>query len=203
LNVTIRPATKADVARIAEIMHGEPRDEALGLIGDADLARKFGIGLVELDNIPNPAKPTVVALDERRVVGVLQYTRGESFSTTPAHVRLALRVFGPIGVVRRIPRLRARSRVETPVPPDSFFIAEVHVDPKCRGRGIGGALMDWAEAEAKRLGATQMSLSTHTANPARRLYERKGFRVTRTATNPRYEKYTGIRGRVLMEKSIG
>jgi hypothetical protein len=48
-----------------------------------------------------------------------------------------------------------------------------------------------------------MTLTTHTANPARRLYERKGFTVTRTATDPRYERYTGIQGRVLMEKAIG
>jgi ribosomal protein S18 acetylase RimI-like enzyme len=201
--VTIRPATDADVARIAEIMHGEPRREALGLIGDVDLARKFGTGLVLLDHIPNAAKPTVVATRDDDVVGVLQYTCGQSDRTTFAHVRLAFRVFGPLGVVRRIPRLRARSSVEIPIPAGSFCIAEVHVDPQCRGHGIGGALLDWAESEAKRLGATKMTLTTHTENPARRLYERKGFTVTRTVMNTRYEKYTGIPGRLLMEKPIG
>jgi ribosomal protein S18 acetylase RimI-like enzyme len=196
--LTIRPATSDDIARVVEIMHGEPREEALGLLGDADRARKFGTGLVELDS-----KPTVVAIQNHVVVGVLQYTVGASDHITLAHVRLALRVFGPIGFVRRIPRLRARASVDIPIPANSFYIAEVHVDSECRGHGIGGALLDWAEDEAKRLGATQMSLTTHTANPARRLYERKGFTVTRTATDPRYEKFTGIRGRVLMEKPIG
>jgi ribosomal protein S18 acetylase RimI-like enzyme len=119
-----------------------------------------------------------------------------------AQVRLALAVFGPIGALRRLPRLRARASVDLPIAPDSFYIAELHVDPELRGQGIGGALLDWAEAEASREGATTMSLTTTLENPARHLYERKGFTVTATATSARYERYTGIAGRVRMEKPV-
>jgi ribosomal protein S18 acetylase RimI-like enzyme len=59
------------------------------------------------------------------------------------------------------------------------------------------------DREAARLGATNMSLTTTTANPAQRLYKRAGFTITRTATDPSYKKYTGIDGRGLMEKPIG
>jgi len=47
-----------------------------------------------------------------------------------------------------------------------------------------------------------MSLTTHTSNPARRLYERHGYRVVETRTDPAYERYTGIEGRVLMVKEL-
>jgi ribosomal protein S18 acetylase RimI-like enzyme len=202
--VAMRWATSQDVERIAEVMHGEPSAEAVALIGTVDLARRFGRGLVRLDEIPNPAKPTIVAQDDGLIVGVLQYTRGEAAAVrlSLAQARLALGIFGPVGVLRRLPRLRARARVEIPVPPESFHIAEVHVDTLYRGRGIGAALLDWAGREAARVGATTMTLTTTTANPARRLYERTGYRVIRTATNPRYKKYTGIDGRMLMEKRI-
>ncbi len=183
-------------------MHGEPGREAVSLIGGVDRARRFGRGLVRLDRIPNAAKPTVVAQSHDRVVGVLQYSRGANDRITLAHVRLAVSVFGPIGVLRAVPRLRARASVDVAIPADSFYIAEIHVDPGTRGLGIGGQLLDWAEREAIRLESARMTLTTTTANPARRLYERKGFTVTNTATNPRYEHYTGIAGRVLMEKRI-
>jgi ribosomal protein S18 acetylase RimI-like enzyme len=48
-----------------------------------------------------------------------------------------------------------------------------------------------------------MSLTTHTANPARRLYERHGFWVVETRTDTDYERYTGIEGRFLMVKELG
>ena len=51
--VTIRPAGAMDVVRIAEIIHGEPSPETIGLAGDRRLASAFGQGLVELDHIPN------------------------------------------------------------------------------------------------------------------------------------------------------
>jgi hypothetical protein len=83
-----------DVVRVAEIIHGEPSPETVGLIGDRRLASAFGKGLVELDHIPNSARPTVVAEIDGRVVGVLEYTIGEAMNVTLAHLRLALRVAG-------------------------------------------------------------------------------------------------------------
>jgi hypothetical protein len=82
--VTIGPAGAMDVVRMAEIIHGEPSPETVGLVGDRRLASAFGEGLVELDHIPNSAKPTVVAEVDGRVVGVLQYTIGEGMNVTLA-----------------------------------------------------------------------------------------------------------------------
>ena len=87
-------------------------------------------------------------------------------------------------------------------PAGSYYIAEIDVDPDWRNRGIGGALLDYAEAEARAAGYTVMSLTTTTINPARRLYERHGFRVVETKTDAAYERYTGIQGRHLMVKEL-
>jgi ribosomal protein S18 acetylase RimI-like enzyme len=115
-------------------------------------------------------------------------------------VKLALSVFGPVGLVQRLPRFHGRSKVDLPTPANSFYIAELDVDPLRRGEGIGGELLSWAQHEAQRLGITNMSLHTTTANPARHLYERHGFVVTQTAVDRRYEAYTGIAGQLLMER---
>jgi ribosomal protein S18 acetylase RimI-like enzyme len=47
-----------------------------------------------------------------------------------------------------------------------------------------------------------MALTTTTENPARHLYERHGFRVVETRTDPAYERYTGIEGRHRMVKDL-
>ena len=58
----------------------------------------------------------------------------------------------------------------------SFYIALVVVPAEARGRGLGKALMQQAEAEARLLGCRQMWLDTY-AFQARAFYERLGFGV--------------------------
>jgi GNAT superfamily N-acetyltransferase len=45
-----------------------------------------------------------------------------------------------------------------------------------RGEGIGTLLLAELEAEARRRGIAALGLSVEPANPARRLYERRGYR---------------------------
>jgi len=55
-------------------------------------------------------------------------------------------------------------------------IESVHVAPEWRGRGIGGAMMVFAEAEARRRGAGLMELTSNLVRlDAHRFYERLGF----------------------------
>jgi glycosyltransferase involved in cell wall biosynthesis/ribosomal protein S18 acetylase RimI-like enzyme len=52
----------------------------------------------------------------------------------------------------------------------------VVVDPEFAGKGIGGRLIDFAIAEAARLGSPSVRLSVYASNPlARAMYERRGF----------------------------
>ena len=75
--ITIRPATAIDVDRMAEIVNAEPGDEPIALMGDVELARRYGIGLFKLDPIPNDQRVTVVAQEGDTIVGVLQYEFGD------------------------------------------------------------------------------------------------------------------------------
>jgi ribosomal protein S18 acetylase RimI-like enzyme len=72
-----------------------------------------------------------------------------------------------------------------------------------RGVGIGAALLAEIERRARAAERVALSLSTTTSNPARRLYERAGFRVVETLDDPAYRVLTGIAGRVLMVKRLG
>lgn len=67
---------------------------------------------------------------------------------------------------------------------DHVVVANVAVDPGAAGRGVGRALMDLAESEAKELGFAKLRLSTHVAMPQNvRLYEYLGWRETDRAGN--------------------
>jgi ribosomal protein S18 acetylase RimI-like enzyme len=198
----IRAAVEADVDRIAEIISGEPSREAIGICGDERLARRFGMGFVRLPGSPQGWRPSTVAEIGDRVVGVIQAGHGEDMGISVPIALLAVRTFGPFRLPGVLRRLRTRLRVQTQAPPGAYHIRELHVDPALRNRGIGGALLDWADDQARGRGHSLMSLSTTTANPARRLYERHGFRVAETRKDEGYERVTGIEGRVLMVKEL-
>ena len=63
---------------------------------------------------------------------------------------------------------------------DTAIVALLAVAPPARGRGVGGALLRAAEEEARRNGVRRLVLDVIESNPARRLYERHGFHVTKT-----------------------
>ena len=66
-----------------------------------------------------------------------------------------------------------------------LYIANVAVKPSWRRQGVGTALVRLAQAEALRLGKLGVSLDVRASNlPARRLYEKLGFRPLRL--NPRF-----------------
>ncbi|MDP2675533.1 MAG: GNAT family N-acetyltransferase [Dehalococcoidia bacterium] len=205
--LTFRKATPEDAERVAEIVAGDPGREAIGIARDVDRARAMGIVIARMEGMPagrGGLDHTTLAELHGEAVGIVHASSGTGrFKVTPAVALAAIRIFGPLGAVRLLPRVRARARVDTPSPAGALHIGELDVDPRYRNRGIGGALLSHVEAEAREQGCRLMSLTTHMANPARRLYERHGFRVVETRTDPDYERYTGIEGRVLMVKELG
>ncbi len=201
--LTIRQATPSDTNRIAELFGGDPGDEAIGIAGSREKAIAFGTGMVRLPDSPQGWRHTVVAELEGHVVGILIAAGDRNdMRVTPRLVYLAFQTFGPVGIVMLLPRLRARVRVQPKTPAGAYHIAEIDVDPTHRNRGIGGALLNYAEKEARAAVHRLMSLTTSTANPARRLYERHGFRVVETRTDSAYKRYTRIDGRLLMVKEL-
>lgn len=49
------------------------------------------------------------------------------------------------------------------------------VDPAQRGKGLGGALIDWLARDARARGAQRLFLEMRRGNPAEHLYRAKGF----------------------------
>jgi ribosomal protein S18 acetylase RimI-like enzyme len=56
-------------------------------------------------------------------------------------------------------------------------IVDIGFMPACRGRGLGGILVEWTQDIARSLGRTCVSLHVEPNNPAKRLYHRLGFSV--------------------------
>ena len=67
--------------------------------------------------------------------------------------------------------------LQTVMQPDELFVAQMFVDRPFQRKGIGTEIMKRLIAEATQLNRT-VRLSVVKINPARKLYERLGFRVT-------------------------
>ena len=60
-------------------------------------------------------------------------------------------------------------------------VDQLHVEPRCQGRGVGTALLD----RAKELSPDGLTLFTHQRNErARGFYERRGFRAVQFGVSP-------------------
>jgi|GEM_PF-2793853 len=205
-DVTVRPARAGDLDRLIAIMYDEPGRDLLSVAPDPRKARAVG-ALILRQGIELRPERTLVAELDGLVVGLMETMRpSEDTIITPlAVVRVlarAMPIVGPAGVLRYFQYQRVRARVQVDRAPRSFYIAELDVHPECRNRGIGGALLRYAEEVARREGFITMSLTTSTINPAQHLYQRHGFHIVETRLDAAYEAMTGIPGRVLMVKEL-
>lgn len=200
--IEIRPATRADVGVISRIMNYPPEPPLATMLG-AERASRLGDILVRA-GINLSLEDSVVAVVDGKVAGVMECGgRSVPSAGTSSYLRLLPRIVPALGPA--LPRAAygfwLRRRVAFEPLGDAFAVVELYVDEKLRGRGIGGRLLDHAEAMA--LGEwPRMCIETGVDNPARRLYERHGFRVIETKTDAAYERLTGSPGRVLMTKDI-
>jgi ribosomal protein S18 acetylase RimI-like enzyme len=202
--LVFRDAAARDAQAVAAIIHGSPGREAVALLGGEAPARRFGTALTLLEGRRGGWRGTLLAEREGVPVGVCQWRRGSEagFDVGLGVALAALRILGPLGALRAQRRERARRRVNAPPPPDAFHIHELHVLPELRGKGIGARLLARAEELARAGGFPRLSLITHAANPAQRLYLRFGFEISERREDPEYERLTGIPGRLLMVKTL-
>lgn len=198
----VRTAAVDDIPGLLAVLGDEPSDEQLGMAnGNVHRARAFRALMNARLTVPTALAQTTVAVSNGRVCGLLQTGAELGDQITLALVVNVVRIFG-VHALSFARRDRARAKVHIPTPAGAFHIAELHVRSDLRNGGIGGTLMMEAERAARAAGATVMSLTTTTSNPARRLYERCGFEVVETRTHRDYERYTGVAGRVLMLKRL-
>jgi GNAT superfamily N-acetyltransferase len=67
----------------------------------------------------------------------------------------------------------------------ALYVGRLAVHPPWRRRGVAGALLDAAKAEARRIGARRMTLNTRIMMPGNvALFQKHGFVVTGQGTHP-------------------
>jgi ribosomal protein S18 acetylase RimI-like enzyme len=200
----IRRATAADVPAMVDVMFVEPSREAVALTGSADRARRFQLGFLAAA-VRWPGNVVFLAELADGPGGVLGFASVSDGSDVPPFHRLAamsVKAMGLPGAIAAAWRASARMRVDIPAPGGGLHLVELQVHPHRRGSGIGGELLTATEDYARAQAAPHLSLTTGSANPARRLYARHGFEVMAERSSKRYTRLTGIPGRVLMVKDV-
>ena len=110
-----------------------------------------------------------------------------------ADVARFLFTVNPVGLARAVWAKLTSGTAQVSAVPELVYLA---VSANARGRGVGGALMDAAHDEFRRMGISRYELNVHANNgPAVKLYAAKGLWVTR-----RYEK--GGHAMLNMSKSL-
>ena len=186
--VTVRAAVENDLDAMVEVMFAEPGVEQVAFMPSLAGARVFTRCAWQAAGV----NEFLVADDEGTTVGFAWLSQhGVSLAQG---AKAAMSAWGPFGVVRLVAKGWPRQLVEISMPPGPKIV-ELQVHPTRRGTGVGTTLLDHIIG---RVGSQSLALTTRTDNPARRLYERHGFVVTREKTHRSFERRTGAAGRILM-----
>lgn len=157
-------------------------DDALGILYDA-FAVKFRHGFRNANDLRRLFRRSVDASScysaalNGRLLGILTiHTTEQDFYRLS--VRTLFTSFSPIRALRIVFNLFLLiDRVET----DEFIVESIAVHPDSRGLGVGARLMKRAEQQARAEGKRLLSLNVIGDNEgAIRLYERLGYRITKT-----------------------
>ena len=77
--------------------------------------------------------------------------------------------------------------------PDGLHVRRLAVEPAFQGRGVGRALMAWAEAEARRRGYGEVRLGVRLALPRLlEFYRRLGYEIEAEHAHPGYRQPTWV-----------
>lgn len=200
--VQLRQGTIDDVPRLVELMYAEPLREAVVLAGGEQRARRFQRE-VFVRALARPSNELLVAeADGGPAIGFALLGDGGDVPPLRELIGMSVRAMGLTGALRAGWRSTARMRVDFSAPPGGPHLVELHVDPTRRGQGIGGTLLDEVGRRCRARGVPHLSLTTTIDNPARRLYERHGFVIEGERRSARYQRFTGVPGRVLMVKHL-
>ncbi|NQT66770.1 MAG: GNAT family N-acetyltransferase [Actinobacteria bacterium] len=68
---------------------------------------------------------------------------------------------------------------QTSIENGDYYLKEIHISDKFKGKGIGSRLLDIIHSEAKQRGYKKILLQVFKDNPAKRLYKKLGYRITK------------------------
>ena len=136
-----------------------------------------------------------------RVLGVA-FVTGQDRLLCLSREALTL-AYGRLGGAWRYALYRGLTGRKRAYPRDARGLEGFSVDPSCRGQGIGAAMIETIAADARREGARAIELNVGDTNPARHLYERSGFKVTRTGGVGPFAKRLGFNRFIYYELDLG
>jgi ribosomal protein S18 acetylase RimI-like enzyme len=174
----VRPATRADVPAIADLLLEGFGHEYGGMLRQR-AGRRF---LERIHALPGRLNGIVVAVDgENLPIGVAGLRTWELRPHVDRAEEQAM--FEELGVGSSIMLdLRAALKEPPPYRPQvgEAYIYSVAVTKAWRGRGIADGILDYLHCRAKELGKFTALLEVIETNlPARRLYERHGYTLVR------------------------
>ena len=199
--IELRRAGVADVGALMHIQFQSPSKEAVAMAGSAEAAERFQSMLLARALADGTAEVIVLDVDGT-AAGFAELSTGGDVPPLKIVARCAIKAMGLGGALVAGWRSLARAAVDLTSPEGAVHLVELQVDPAHRNEGLGGRLLAEVERVARDRGAPTLSLTTQIDNPARRLYERSGFRVEAEKRHRRYEAITGSPGRVLMVKRL-
>jgi GNAT superfamily N-acetyltransferase len=202
--IRIRPATEMESDVLADVVFGTDEQVsaklAVAVFGARDHEQLRPLFRQVWRN-GRSWRSTWVAVDESDVVVGLVKVGASGLKLDGIIVMVAVRTLRWRAV--RLPwRLRMAARVTPQKPAGSFVVDELHVLASARGRGVGGRLLAHSETLAVEARCSTLSLDTYATNPARRLYERVGFRAAAETRDATFERLTGVTGRILYVKPL-
>jgi ribosomal protein S18 acetylase RimI-like enzyme len=200
-NLTIRPATAADTQTAASLigltMGGladhlfEPRTPTSAIAALFPYrGNRFSHQFVDLAETDGSA------------VGLLLSHPGRVLNRLGlATAYRLLRLYGPIPFARFAARALPFSLARE-ANADEYFVSALAVSPAFRGKGVGASLLAHAEDKARTCGLARCALTVDVGNdPARRLYERLGYRTVATISFARGGRAGGLESLYRMSKT--
>jgi ribosomal protein S18 acetylase RimI-like enzyme len=144
-----------------------------------------------------------IATVDEETAGLLLIFPGSMFTKlSNIMLRQMLKVYS-FGEILETIRRSVVLRDEEEVQKDELYIAHLSVFPKFQRRGIGQALLDFAEKKALESGIRKLSLMAESENAgAIRLYRKFGFQVVKTFEHPHQIPLTGSPAYVRMVKEL-
>jgi ribosomal protein S18 acetylase RimI-like enzyme len=180
--VRIRSTLPADVTPVVALIRLSMGDEVDWLFGQEKNHPADNVLSALFHRKGNRVSHDVcwVAEQNGQVVGALLAYPGSRLRRLEFWTGLHLvRIFGLSAVIRLARRLPAYGNLAESED-DEFYLSNLAILPEWQGRGIGASLLKYADELARAAGLEKCSLMVTFDNPARRLYERTGYRIVRS-----------------------
>jgi GNAT superfamily N-acetyltransferase len=196
LERVVRGVEPSAAIRVAELFYLSFGEKLAGLVLPKD--REAGIAFLAksfcLDEV-------YAALDPAgQVLGVAFVTGHERILCVKRDAPSA--AYGRFGGAWRYAAYRTLSRGRRTYPKRVRGLEGFSVSRECRGKGIGAAMIDRIASDARSEGARAIELNVGDTNPARHLYERSGFKQTRTGGVGPFAKRLGFKRFVCYELEL-